>query len=96
MSIEAIKNYFNEIEASKDADFLYEIKLIILGEERAGKSSISEALSNEDYIFDSTKESTHGINVFEWNIPMEELHTQKDFRVNIWDFGGQEIYHATH
>ncbi|MEH2298752.1 MAG: hypothetical protein V7K88_06780 [Nostoc sp.] len=24
------------------------------------------------------------------------LDSDREFRVNIWDFGGQEIYHATH
>ncbi len=29
----------------------------------------------------------------QWQFPMEN---GRQFRVNIWDFGGQEIYHATH
>ncbi|WP_347242416.1 hypothetical protein [Nostoc sp. FACHB-888] len=24
------------------------------------------------------------------------MQNGREFRVNIWDFGGQEIYHATH
>jgi hypothetical protein len=39
------------------------------------------------------EETTKGIDVLEWHFPMEN---SQDFRVNIWDFGGQEIYHATH
>ena len=39
------------------------------------------------------EETTKGIDVLEWHFQHE---TRKDFRVNIWDFGGQEIYHATH
>ena len=26
----------------------------------------------------------------------DERLIPRDFRVNIWDFGGQEIYHLTH
>jgi len=39
------------------------------------------------------EETTKGIDVLEWHFLMEN---DQDFRVNIWDFGGQEIYHATH
>ncbi|WP_249065100.1 COR domain-containing protein [Argonema antarcticum] len=38
-------------------------------------------------------ESTQGVDVQQWHFPLEN---GSDFRVNIWDFGGQEIYHATH
>ena len=31
--------------------------------------------------------------MIQWRFPMEN---GREFRVNIWDFGGQEIYHATH
>ena len=39
------------------------------------------------------EETTKGIDVLEWHFNMDN---GQDFRVNIWDFGGQEIYHATH
>jgi hypothetical protein len=39
------------------------------------------------------EETTKGIDVLEWHFLMEN---DQDFRVNIWDFGGQEIYHTTH
>ena len=39
------------------------------------------------------EESTKGIDVNQWNFPLEN---GKNFKVNIWDFGGQEIYHSTH
>ena len=36
---------------------------------------------------------TRGIDVEPWDFPYNEEIT---FRANIWDFGGQEIMHATH
>jgi internalin A len=47
------------------------------------------------------EESTEGININTWIIPQEEMakinpKVQRDFQINIWDFGGQEIYHSTH
>jgi small GTP-binding protein len=91
---EAIRNYFQQIK--KGEDYLYEAKLLLVGEERAGKSTIADALSNSEYIFDKDKKTTEGIDILEWNIPKEKIGTPKDFKFNIWDFGGQEIYHATH
>lgn len=94
--IEAIRNYFEELEKNKD--FLYELKLIIIGEPRAGKSTLAKTLTEPDYIF-TDEQSTEGIDIHKWIIPKEEfsdIELTKDFRVNIWDFGGQEIYHSTH
>ncbi|WP_366558215.1 hypothetical protein [Okeania sp. SIO3B5] len=39
------------------------------------------------------EESTKGIKVNQWNF---QITNQHEFQMNIWDFGGQEIYHATH
>ena len=39
------------------------------------------------------EETTKGIEVLQWSFLMDN---NQNFRVNIWDFGGQEIYHATH
>ena len=88
-----MRNYFEE--KSKQADHLYEIKLLLVGEERAGKSSLANALTDPDYVF-TEKKSTEGIDISRWDIPSAEIKLSKDFRVNVWDFGGQEIYHATH
>lgn len=127
---ESFRNYFIQLKKEELVP-LFEVKLILLGEERAGKSSLAEALGNPDYEFDLHKISTTGISVLEWQIPKEEFRDQqsdasiqgrsfflnkrapsesqknadsdiqenlitKDLRINIWDFGGQEIYHSTH
>lgn len=94
--IEAVKHYFEELEACTEKDFLYEVKLLLIGEERAGKSTIAEALSNPEFEFDLYKKSTQGIDIKKWVIEQNKLDINKDFQINIWDFGGQEIYHATH
>lgn len=94
--IEYVKYYFEELDSSIEKDFLYEVKLLLIGEERAGKTTIAEALSIPGFKFDLYKKSTQGIDIKKWIIGQDKLNIGKDFQVNIWDFGGQEIYHATH
>lgn len=95
--IQSIRNFYKELE---EKDFLYEVKLILVGQGRVGKTCISNALVNDNYVLDDSA-STEGININRWVIPKEEIakinpRIQRDFRINIWDFGGQEIYHSTH
>ncbi len=85
-------------------DYLSEAKLIILGEGGAGKSSLAKKLKDPGYKLRKDEASTEGIDVIPWYFPaairiredgQEKVHSC-DFRASIWDFGGQEIYHATH
>jgi GTPase SAR1 family protein len=89
--VEAIKNYFRQMEAEGE-DHLYEAKLLIIGEGGAGKTSLARKLENPNYKL-KEEDSTQGIEVIRWSFPIQDW---RRFRVNIWDFGGQEIYHATH
>lgn len=95
--IDSIRNFFKELQ---EKDYLYEVKLIIVGEGRVGKTCISNALMNPQYKL-SDSNSTEGISITPWVIPKDEIskinaNIHRDFQINIWDFGGQEIYHSTH
>ncbi|MGK7931113.1 MAG: COR domain-containing protein [Microcystaceae cyanobacterium] len=90
--IEAMRIYFKDIQQSGQ-DTLYEAKLIIIGEGEAGKTTLMKKILNPNYDINNNELSTEGIDVQEYHFPCEN---DQDFRVNIWDFGGQEIYHATH
>jgi internalin A len=89
--VEAIKEYFRQLEA-EGQDHLYEAKLLIVGEGGAGKTSLARKIENPNYEL-REEDSTKGIEVIRWSFPMQD---GRPFRANIWDFGGQEIYHATH
>jgi GTPase SAR1 family protein len=89
--VEAIKKYFRQVEA-EGVDHLYEAKLLIVGEGGAGKTSLAKKIENPNYQL-TEEDTTKGIEVIRWSFPMQDGRT---FRANIWDFGGQEIYHATH
>ncbi|MGB0839488.1 MAG: COR domain-containing protein [Chitinophagales bacterium] len=93
--IAAVRNYFKEIEKASEKIPLNEIKLLVVGEGRVGKSSLTKSLTQPNYKLED-EESTEGIAVQSWTIPSDEKNLFEEFRVNLWDFGGQEIYHATH
>ena len=68
----------------------YESKLLIVGEGGTGKSSLLRTLRGDT--FDSNLSTTHGIEVDRLQLPSP----QHEIILNTWDFGGQQIYHATH
>lgn len=89
--IEALREYFRQLEA-EGTDHLYEAKLLIVGEGGAGKTTLVKKITDPSYEL-REEDSTRGIDVVRWHFPLANGRT---FQVNIWDFGGQEIYHATH
>ena len=89
---EDVKNYFRQLQ-DEGEDHLYEAKLLIVGEGGAGKTTLSNKIRNPNYRLQKAEKSTEGIDVVQWTF---RTPSGPDFRVNIWDFGGQEIYHATH
>ncbi|MHC4352399.1 MAG: leucine-rich repeat domain-containing protein, partial [Planctomycetota bacterium] len=90
--VDEIRNYLRQL-GKEGKDHLYEAKLLIVGEAGAGKTSLAKKIEDADYRLRKDQGSTLGIDVIEWHFKMDG---GQDFRVNIWDFGGQQIYHATH
>ena len=88
----AILNYFLEREL-RGVDHLYEAKMLILGEGGAGKTSLLRRLYQPEQSLPGEDETTKGISIHRHEF---SLKSGRRFRLNIWDFGGQEIYHATH
>lgn len=69
---------------------LNEAKVLILGQGAVGKTSLIKRLI--DNTFNPHENQTDGINIRHWHINSNG----ENIRLNIWDFGGQEIMHATH
>ncbi len=69
---------------------LNEIKVIFIGDGGSGKTSMVKQLLGE--VFNEHEPMTHGIAIKHLRIDREN----DTVKLNLWDFGGQEIMHATH
>ena len=68
----------------------YRMKLMLVGKQLMGKSTIVARLQGRKI----GNESTVGVDVSEWRY--NPRHKKKEFTFSIWDFAGQEEYYATH
>lgn len=93
----AILNYFHEKQA-QGTDHIYEAKLLLVGEGGAGKTSLLRRLYQPTLPLPEENETTKGIAIHrhEFEVRDARYPNGRIFRLNVWDFGGQEIYHATH
>lgn len=76
-------------QKQQETYYFNESKMIIVGQGNVGKSCLLDRIMYNTYI---EKKSTLGINVKRWRYNKK----RKQYVLNIWDFGGQEIYHSTH
>lgn len=74
----------------RESGRLNEAKMIIVGEGEVGKTSLVKQLLNED--FDPREAMTHGIERSNLKVASQG----EEISLNVWDFGGQEVMHATH
>ncbi|MBI4854287.1 MAG: SUMF1/EgtB/PvdO family nonheme iron enzyme [Acidobacteria bacterium] len=71
---------------------LDEVKMLIVGEGKVGKTSLVKRLVDNE--FNPLEPMTNGIVIKkQWKV---KLTNEREVKVNIWDFGGQEIMHSTH
>lgn len=87
---EYIINYYLELIGAKEKRTISEAKILIVGQGGVGKTQIiNRILYNK---FNERESKTEGIDIHKWKVNINE----KEIKLNIWDFGGQEIMHATH
>ena len=85
---DAVMEYFDQL--GKNSKNLNEVKIIFLGDGAAGKTSLIKRLRGES--FNPEEDQTHGIRIHKSSF---KLNGERAF-VRFWDFGGQEVMHATH
>ncbi|WP_374263571.1 COR domain-containing protein [Zoogloea sp.] len=83
-----LAHYFS----SRDLDGkpLAEVKLLVVGRGESGKTTLIRRLRGMR--FGKPPKETQGIDITPWTLDCNGL----DVRVNVWDFAGQVITHATH
>ncbi len=89
---DAIIDYFKAVDKA-DTTEIYEAKLLIVGNGGVGKTCLMKKLVDPTININKKESTTEGIFINKWMVNTGNI---PDFRINIWDFGGQAIYHATH
>jgi internalin A len=88
--LDALRAHLKDVAAG--AELVTDVKLLVLGNGRSGKTQLCRRLC--DLPFQPSWNSTHGIRVTSATLPKTDGQTT--VRLQIWDFGGQDIYHGTH
>ncbi len=78
-------------QAAVNSQPLSEAKLIVVGHGAVGKTSLVKALATGK--FNKSEKTTEGIKINDWACA---LNRKEEVTIHIWDFGGQEMMHATH
>lgn len=89
-----ILTYFEQKE-KQGSEKHYEARIVIVGEPRAGKTTLFRKLKDENILVPDPKQSsTHGISINQERI---FKHTKGvDIQASIWDFGGQDTQNYLH
>jgi internalin A len=103
---EILDYYFSHRQAAlaEGTEPLMEAKVLVLGEASVGKSCLIAALSEGKRRRELDDKGTSGIVRKFWPVPVSgnalaanpKSRGVEMLRLNLWDFGGQEIYHSAH
>ena len=94
-----LRAYLSELRGG--FDHLAECKVIVVGDGGHGKTSLVKAIKGDPH--DPLEPYTHRISFWNWDgsyqsqafLPFPD-RAEITARINIWDFGGQDIYHNSH
>jgi len=85
-----ILGFYFRRQAAETKRPILEAKLILVGWGAVGKTSLRRRLV--DGTFDPKEQQTHKIEITPWPV----MVGHDPVKLHVWDFGGQEIMHATH
>lgn len=89
--LENLRNYWQDL--FKGSEKQQQLKVQLVGNGRVGKTTLADALEHKRAPSEPFK-STHGILIKEIQQALDG--EDEPVTLQLWDFGGQEIYHATH
>ncbi len=87
---DAVLNYLKDLE---EKTTVWSSKMVLVGQGGVGKTCLLDALEGKEFV--PGKDTTHGIDTRKLTLPCPGRR-DISMELNVWDFGGQEIYHATH
>jgi internalin A len=86
--IASVRAHFRDIARGQERDA--ELKVCVLGNGGVGKTQMCRRL--RDLPFDPSVPTTHGIQLGHLDLTLDG----DPVHLNLWDFGGQDIYHGSH
>jgi hypothetical protein len=89
----AILRYFDE-QSRVGTIKVREAKLLLVGQGRAGKTTLKRKLQNPNADMPAPGDITRGIDIIRLDEKMPQ--TGEALRINVWDFGGQDIQYYAH
>ncbi|MCP4156609.1 MAG: GTP-binding protein [bacterium] len=94
---DAVRNYFDDLNKDESVSYM-ESKLLLVGNGKVGKTTLKRKLRDHNYqVMVGQEPETRGIRIEPWDLTCTlESGDSKKVKVHFWDFGGQDIYHATH
>jgi internalin A len=87
----AIVKWLEKRAKGEKAIYLYEAKMILVGQGNVGKSSLLFRLNNPTKAL-PTIDRTRGVYIKDYPF----THNGKKFTAHVWDFGGQDVYYELH
>ena len=85
-----VRAHYEDLKSGQRIDA--EVKVLFLGNGGAGKTQLCRRL--RDLPFDPSIPTTHGIHLGQTTMELDGF--AQPVRLNLWDFGGQDIYHGSH
>lgn len=82
-----IKSYYQDLQDGYRTND--KLKILLIGNGHVGKTCLLKQLT-KGLVCSNEEKSTHGIQIERWAMP------NKGGELLFWDFGGQDIYYATH
>ena len=94
-SAQEIIRYILKIQSNAPKRYFNESKMVVVGQGSVGKSCLINRLLYDKF---ENQHTTEGIDIEHWTFSGKKAGQNNDekYTLNVWDFGGQEIYHATH
>lgn len=95
--IERIRSYYRQFEKGKD--YVYETRVLVVGEPKAGKTTLTQKVKDNVNWVNNYKEKiseqTIGIEIDKLNFTYKK-DKSKNITAHFWDFGGQSIQYVLH